>query len=76
MDPTTAPEAGVLLDTNGLRLITEATGITQSGGEQTVLGGPFTESGEVVGGRLTRPSKRCCAAACADADRAVPGASP
>ncbi|UGT68520.1 YciI family protein [Nocardia gipuzkoensis] len=50
MDPVTAPEAGVLLETNGLRPITEAPGITQSGGEQTVLDGPFTESGEVVGG--------------------------
>ncbi|MFD6156057.1 YciI family protein [Nocardia sp. NPDC060256] len=43
-------KAGVLLDTNGLRPITEATKITQSGGKQTVLDGPFTESKEVVGG--------------------------
>ncbi|MGY2124442.1 YciI family protein [Nocardia gipuzkoensis] len=50
MDPVTAPEAGVLLDTNGLRPITEARRITRSGGEQTVLDGPFTESGQVVGG--------------------------
>jgi hypothetical protein len=40
----------VLLDTNGLRPITEALEITRSGGEQTVLDGPFTESEEVVGG--------------------------
>ncbi|WSY61771.1 YciI family protein [Nocardia sp. NBC_00881] len=43
-------KAGVLLDTNGLRPITEATKIIQSGGAQTVLDGPFTESKEVVGG--------------------------
>lgn len=43
-------KAGVLLDTAGLRSITEATKINQTGGEQTVLDGPFTESKEVVGG--------------------------
>ncbi|MEU4344379.1 YciI family protein [Nocardia sp. NPDC023852] len=43
-------KAGVPLDTNGLRPITEATKIIQSGGAQTVLDGPFTESKEVVGG--------------------------
>ncbi|GAA5090258.1 YciI family protein [Nocardia iowensis] len=43
-------KAGVLLDTNGLRPITEATKITQTGGKQTVIDGPFTESKEVVGG--------------------------
>ncbi|MBF6207191.1 transcriptional regulator [Streptomyces gardneri] len=43
-------KAGVLLDTNGLRPITEATKVRQSGGRQTVLDGPFTESKEVVGG--------------------------
>ncbi|MET8871170.1 YciI family protein [Nocardia sp. NPDC004604] len=43
-------KAGVLLDTAGLHSITEATKIAQSGGKQTVLDGPFTESKEVVGG--------------------------
>ncbi|MFR9770036.1 YciI family protein [Nocardia sp. SC052] len=43
-------KAGVLLDTNGLHSITEATRVTQSGGKQTVLDGPFTESKEIVGG--------------------------
>ncbi|MFX0577619.1 YciI family protein [Nocardia nepalensis] len=43
-------KAGVLLDTAGLHPITEATKITQTGGKQTVLDGPFTESKEVVGG--------------------------
>ncbi|MFC9437904.1 YciI family protein [Nocardia sp. NPDC057030] len=43
-------KAGVLLDTNGLRPVTEATRISQTGGKQTVLDGPFTESKEVVGG--------------------------
>ncbi|MGW4715768.1 YciI family protein [Nocardia sp. NPDC004260] len=43
-------KAGVLLDTNGLHAITEATRVTQSGGKQTVLDGPFTESKEIIGG--------------------------
>ncbi|WP_245745882.1 YciI family protein [Nocardia altamirensis] len=43
-------KAGVLLDTNGLHPVTEATRITQSNGKQTVVDGPFTESKEVVGG--------------------------
>ncbi|MFI9407857.1 YciI family protein [Nocardia sp. NPDC052316] len=43
-------KAGVLLDTNGLRPVSEATTIKQSGGKQTVIDGPFTESKEVVGG--------------------------
>ncbi|WP_433602714.1 YciI family protein [Nocardia sp. CA-135953] len=43
-------KAGVLLDTAGLHSITEATKITQTGGKQTVLDGPFTESKEVIGG--------------------------
>jgi hypothetical protein len=43
-------KAGALLDTAGLRPITEATRISLSGGKQTVLDGPFTESKEVIGG--------------------------
>ena len=43
-------KAGVLLDTAGLRPIEEATRIRLSGGKQTVVDGPFTESKEVIGG--------------------------
>jgi hypothetical protein len=43
-------KAGVLLDTAGLRPIEEATRIRLSGGRQTVVDGPFTESKEVIGG--------------------------
>ncbi|WP_039797771.1 YciI family protein [Nocardia araoensis] len=43
-------KAGVLLDTNGLHSIAEATRVVQSGGKQTVLDGPFTESKEIIGG--------------------------
>ncbi|KIA65814.1 YciI family protein [Nocardia vulneris] len=43
-------KAGVLLDTNGLHPIAEATRITQAGSKQTVLDGPFTETKEIVGG--------------------------
>ncbi|QIS11793.1 YciI family protein [Nocardia arthritidis] len=43
-------KAGVLLDTAGLRPIEEAVRIEQSGGKQTVLDGPFTESKEIIGG--------------------------
>ncbi|MFI5782085.1 YciI family protein [Nocardia sp. NPDC051570] len=43
-------KAGVLLDTAGLRPMEEATRIRLSGGAQTVLDGPFTESKEIIGG--------------------------
>ncbi|MEV6774312.1 YciI family protein [Nocardia sp. NPDC051030] len=43
-------KAGVLLDTNGLRPVEEGTRIRQTGGVQTVLDGPFTESKEFIGG--------------------------
>lgn len=43
-------KAGVLLDTGGLRPIEEATRIRKSGGKQTVIDGPFTESKEIIGG--------------------------
>ncbi|MGH3395793.1 MAG: YciI family protein [Streptosporangiaceae bacterium] len=42
-------KAGVLLDT-GLRPIEEATRIRLSGGTQTLVDGPFTESKEIIGG--------------------------
>ncbi|MTE16638.1 YciI family protein [Nocardia aurantiaca] len=45
-------KAGVLLDTAGLRPIEEGTRIRQSGGTQTVVDGPFTESKEIIGGYL------------------------
>ena len=43
-------KAGVLLDTAGLRPIEEATRIRLSGGKQTMVDGPFTESKEMIGG--------------------------
>jgi len=43
-------KAGVLLDTAGLHPIEEATRIRLSGGTQTVVDGPFTESKEIIGG--------------------------
>ncbi|MGW4352091.1 YciI family protein [Nocardia sp. NPDC004582] len=45
-------KAGVLLDTAGLRPVEEGTRIRQSGGTQTVMDGPFTESKEIIGGYL------------------------
>ncbi|WP_040813713.1 YciI family protein [Nocardia concava] len=42
-------KAGVLLDTAGLG-IDETVRIRQTGGAQTVLDGPFTESKEIIGG--------------------------
>lgn len=42
--------SGVLLDTGGLRPAEEGTVVRLSGGKQTVLDGPYTESKEVVGG--------------------------
>ncbi|MEU1428994.1 YciI family protein [Nocardia sp. NPDC056611] len=45
-------KAGVLLDTAGLRPPEEGTRIRQSGGTQTVMDGPFTESKEIIGGYL------------------------
>lgn len=43
-------QAGVLLDTAGLRPIGEAVRIRLAGGTTTVLDGPFTETKEVIGG--------------------------
>jgi hypothetical protein len=43
-------KAGVLLDTGGLGPAADGTTIRLSGGKQTVLDGPFTESKEVIGG--------------------------
>ncbi|MRH87240.1 transcriptional regulator [Nocardia sp. SYP-A9097] len=43
-------KAGVLLDTAGLRPTEEGTRIRQTGGKQTVIDGPFTESKEYIGG--------------------------
>ncbi|MBS1698175.1 MAG: transcriptional regulator [Actinobacteria bacterium] len=43
-------KAGVLLDTAGLRPPEEGAVLSLSGGEVTVLDGPYTESKEVVGG--------------------------
>ncbi|WP_067568595.1 YciI family protein [Nocardia acidivorans] len=43
-------KAGVLLDTAGLRPTEEGTRVRQSGGKQTVIDGPFTETKEVIGG--------------------------
>ncbi|MFC0437935.1 YciI family protein [Kutzneria buriramensis] len=43
-------EAGVLLETAGLRPIEEATRIYLAKGRTTVRDGPFTESKEIVGG--------------------------
>lgn len=43
-------QAGVLLDTAGLRPLDESVRIQLSRGNQTVVNGPFTESKEFVGG--------------------------
>lgn len=43
-------EAGVLLDTAGLRPTSEGKRVRLSQGRQRVLDGPFTESKEVIGG--------------------------
>ncbi|AYF73462.1 transcriptional regulator [Nocardia yunnanensis] len=42
-------KAGVLLDTAGLG-VEDTVRIRQTGGAQTVLDGPFTESKEIIGG--------------------------
>ena len=43
-------QAGVLLDTAGLRPVDEAVRVQLSRGSQTVVNGPFAESKEFVGG--------------------------
>ncbi|BAW03731.1 transcriptional regulator [Nocardia seriolae] len=43
-------KAGVLLDTAGLRPLEEGVRLRQSGGVQSVVDGPYTESKEIVGG--------------------------
>lgn len=43
-------QAGVLLDTAGLRPTSEGVRIRLSGGKLSVTDGPFTESKEVIGG--------------------------
>jgi hypothetical protein len=45
-----ATKAGVLLATGGLVPPDEGTKIKYSGGEYTILDGPFTEAKELVGG--------------------------
>ncbi|QLY32168.1 YciI family protein [Nocardia huaxiensis] len=46
-------KAGVLLDTNGLRPIEEATRLRQRpDGSAAVVDGPFTETKEIIGGYL------------------------
>lgn len=45
-----ASRAGTLVDTGGLAPITRATVVRVSGGNVTVLDGPYAESKEVVGG--------------------------
>ena len=45
-----ATKAGVLLATGGLAPVSEAVKVRYSGGEFTVLDGPFTEAKELVGG--------------------------
>jgi hypothetical protein len=45
-----ATKAGVLLATGGLAPLNEAVKVKYSGGEFTVLDGPFTEAKELVGG--------------------------
>ena len=45
-----ATKAGVLLATGGLAPLSEAVKIKYSGGEFTVLDGPFAEAKELVGG--------------------------
>lgn len=43
-------EAGVLLDTAGLRPTSEGKRVRLSHGRQSVIDGPFTETKEVIGG--------------------------
>jgi len=43
-------EAGVLMDTAGLRPTSQGKRVRLSGGRQRVMDGPFTESKEVIGG--------------------------
>ena|SRR5437016_9582190 len=43
-------KSGVLVDTNGLKPISEGTRVRLAGGKLTVTDGPFTESKEIVGG--------------------------
>jgi hypothetical protein len=45
-----ATKAGVLLATGGVGPVEEATKVTYSNGEFTVLDGPFAEAKELVGG--------------------------
>jgi hypothetical protein len=45
-----ATKAGVLLATGGLAPLSEAVKVKYSGGEFTVLDGPFAEAKELVGG--------------------------
>ena len=45
-----ATKAGVLVATGGFGPVDEATKVTYSGGEFTVLDGPFAEAKELVGG--------------------------
>jgi hypothetical protein len=45
-----ATKAGVLLATGGVGPVEEAVKVRYSGGEFTVLDGPFTEAKELVGG--------------------------
>jgi hypothetical protein len=45
-----ATKAGVLLATGGIAPLSEAVKIKYSGGEFTVLDGPFAEAKELVGG--------------------------
>jgi hypothetical protein len=45
-----ATKAGVLLATGGLAPLNEAVKVKYSGGEFTVLDGPFAEAKELVGG--------------------------
>jgi hypothetical protein len=45
-----AAKAGVLLATGGLAPVSEAVKVKYSGGQFTVLDGPFTEAKELVGG--------------------------
>lgn len=50
-------KAGVLLDTGGLRPTDEAVTVRLSGGKQTVVDGPFSESKEVIGGYCVLQAK-------------------
>jgi len=49
--------AGVLLDTGGLRPEEEGTAVHLARGKQTVLDGPFTEAKEIVGGYFVLQAK-------------------